>query len=214
MKIDLSARNSRQYTRWSGLYRGPDYYYGFDAGTVARRAVRYHHPLRRAKPTALDVGCGEGQDLAFLSQSGYNATGIDFIPNAVEKARRLLQERELTAELAVCELHDWNWTQQYDLVLASNSLQFLGEEAPHFLEKIRKSVVVGGVLGVSMFGCEAGSEVRDDLFFVSHEELLAGFDCRSADRSWQMLETASLWQWNVEANSPQPFVTLIAQRLK
>lgn len=214
VRNDFAARNSDQYSCWSSRYRGPEYYYGFDAGTVARRAVRYHYPPQGVKPTALDIGCGEGQDLAFLSQSGYEATGIDFVPEAIEKAERLLKERRLQASLNVCDLYRWNWTQQYNLVLAVNSLQFLGEDASRFLELARDSVAVGGVLGLSLFGCESGLEVRDDLFFIALEELLKKFDCESSGRSWQMLETSSLWQWNVQANAPQPFTTLIAHRLK
>ena len=37
--------------------------------------------------TALDVGCGTGDTSIYLAQHGWRATGIDFVPKAVEKAR-------------------------------------------------------------------------------------------------------------------------------
>lgn len=201
-----------QLARWSAIYQGNQYYYGFDAGPVARRAVRYHRPLRGAATTALDVGCGEGQDAAFLAQCGYDTLGIDFVPDAVEKARRLVEQRQLQARFARTDLREWSWAERYDLVLAVNCLQFLGEDALAVLEKVQGSVAPGGVLGLSLFACESGSRVENGVFFIALEELLKCFDHEGERRSWQMLETTQLWQWNANTNAPQPFVTVIAQR--
>lgn len=216
MNIEVNAESSGQHVKWSAIYSGPEYYYGFDAGPVARRAVRYAQPQHRSRstPTALDVGCGEGQDVAFLCECGYQTTGLDFVPDAISKAEKLLEARELKAELHAGDLRDWNWSAQYDLVLAVNSLQFLGEDAPSVLQRVINSVAVGGVLGFSIFACESGSEVRDGVFFIALEELMNRFDGNGQNRSWQMLETAQLWQWNARANARQPFVTLIAQKIK
>ncbi|KXI19698.1 methyltransferase domain protein [Corynebacterium sp. CMW7794] len=37
--------------------------------------------------TALDIGCGEGADLAWLAAHGWDAEGIDFAPTAVARTR-------------------------------------------------------------------------------------------------------------------------------
>jgi tellurite methyltransferase len=206
----------REYARWSGAFAGAEYFYGSDAGPVARRAVRYQRPLWRAgnTPTALDLGCGEGQDLAYLAECGYDATGVDFVENALQKARNLLKLRGLAAQTIQSNLRDWRASQTYDLVLACNSLQFLGHDAPVVLERARDATAPGGVLGLSLFACESGEAVQGSVYFSSLETLLSRFEHTGANRSWQMLETTKLWQWNQSANVPQPFVTLIAQRLK
>ena len=213
-----NADNS-QREKWSAIYQGPQYYYGFDAGPVARRAIRYHRPLVQVgstpcPPTALDVGCGEGQDIAFLSENHYRATGLDFVPHAIEKAKSLIAKRNLDAQLFQTDLRDWHWNEKFDLVLAVNSLQFLGSEAPQVLEKVIASVATSGVLGISLFGCETSEHIESGVYFSSLENLLARFNHESENRDWQMLEATKLWQWNAAANAPQPFVTLIAQRLK
>lgn len=41
-----------------------------------------------AEGTALDIGCGEGADLVWLSSKGYATTGIDFAPTAVKRAKQ------------------------------------------------------------------------------------------------------------------------------
>ena len=37
--------------------------------------------------SALDVGCGTGDNSIYLAQHGWQVTGVDFVPKAVEKAR-------------------------------------------------------------------------------------------------------------------------------
>ena len=216
IETEATPHPDPQRAQWSAIYAGPNYHYGYDAGPVARRTVRYSRPLigKGSEPMALDVGCGEGQDVAFLCESGYKTTGLDFVPDAIEKARQLLAAREMQAQLHAGDLRAWSWGETYDLVLAVNALQFLGADAPGIIERVKESVAVNGVLGLSIFACESGSEVRNGVFFIALEELLSTFDCQGHNRSWQMLETTKLWQWNARANAPQPVATIIAQKLK
>lgn len=211
--LSVLLTTNPEYARWSAIYQGNQYYYGFDAGPVARRAVRYHRPLQGVAATALDVGCGEGQDSAFLAQCGYETVGIDFVPAAIEKAKRLVQQRQLAAQFEQIDLREWNWNAQYDMVLSVNSLQFLGHDALGVLDKVQSSVAPGGVLGLSMFACDTGSRVEKGVFFIALQELMQQFNHEGENRGWQMLEAAQLWQWNASTNAPQPFVTVIVQRM-
>src|SRR5436309_13642799 len=88
-----------EYQRWSAVYAGDEYYYGSEPGPVARRAVRYHRQYRPRGGTALDAGCGEGQDLVFLAERGYVATGVEFTQTGAAKAERLLRARGLAADI-------------------------------------------------------------------------------------------------------------------
>ena len=36
---------------------------------------------------ALDVGCGTGDSSVYLAQHGWDVTGVDFVPKALDKAR-------------------------------------------------------------------------------------------------------------------------------
>jgi SAM-dependent methyltransferase len=211
MEQDL---NDPQYRQWNSIYASTEYYYGADPGPVARRAVRYHRPLCPLGGNALDVGCGEGQDLAFLAENGYHATGLDFTEHGVQKSLRLLDARGLHAGVMRCDLRTYEIGRQFDLVLAVNSLQFLGEVASDALERVIAAVAPGGVLGLSLFAREESeAELRQGIYFTTLLELLARFNHDGPNRRWQMLETAQLWQWSRSTNRPQPFVTLIAQHL-
>ena len=193
--------------RWTRNFADDDYLYGHDPGPVARRAVRYHRPLLgdQINSCALDVGCGEGQDLVFLAQQGYAATGLDFTATGIAKARKIVEDNGQRANLVCADVLDWQIDQKFDLVLAVNSLQFLGADAPRALQRTLDLVAPGGVIGLSMFARdEAGEPPLDGTIYRwTLDELQLNFV------GWQPFEAARLWQWNAEG--PQPFVTLVAR---
>jgi SAM-dependent methyltransferase len=71
----------RLFFEWLYLFRPP-----WDSGIPAPelvRAVQQHPPGR-----ALDLGCGTGTNVRYLAEHGWQATGVDFVPRAIDKARR------------------------------------------------------------------------------------------------------------------------------
>lgn len=198
--------------RWRRTYHGDEYYYGSDPGPVARRAVRYHRPALPAGGTALDAGCGEGQDLAYLAERGYTVTGVEFTPEGAEKSRRLLAARGLAGTVIQQDLRDFTNAcvrdkASFDLVLAVNTVQFLGADASTTLDRLAEMVAPGGVLAISMFGRESREpDVRGTIWYTTLEEVLGRF------KGWQPLEAADVYQWGYGGSRPQPFVTLIARR--
>ena len=198
---------SSELERWTRNFADSEYLYGHDPGPVARRAVRYHRPLvaPNQTPTALDVGCGEGQDLIFLAQQNYDSTGLDFTETGIAKARQIVEDNGQRAHLVRADILDWHSETRFDLVLAVNCLQFLGADAPRALKLVQSLVKPGGVIGLSMFARDdaATAPVEDTIYRWTLDELQLNFT------NWQSFEAARLWQWN--AQGPQPFVTLIAR---
>jgi cyclopropane fatty-acyl-phospholipid synthase-like methyltransferase len=194
-----------EWQRWNSTFAGEQYYYGDEAGPVARRTVRYAKPLLPSGARALDAGCGEGQDLAYLAEQGYRATGFEFTPEGARKARQLLEERRLRAEVVECDLRTLNRTERYDVVIAINVLQFLGKDAPDCLGALMEIVRPGGVIGLSLFACESGEDIEGTIYRTSLETLLQTF------QDWHPFEAAELWQWGAGGQA-QPFVTLVARK--
>lgn len=189
--------------RWRQTFAGDAFYYGHEPGPVARRALRYHAFSSGA--TALDAGCGEGQDLAFLAERGYDCTGVEFTLEGADKSRRLLSARGLSAQIVHADLRAWTPPQRYDVVLCVNALQFLGADAPAVLRALQAATAPGGTFGFSAFARENHEPAHEDtLYRWSFSELLRAF------RDWHLLEAAQLWQYR-EDNSAQAFVTLIAR---
>jgi len=61
----------------------------WDLGGVPQ-ALRAFVERKPAPRTALIPGCGNGYELAWLADAGWDATAIDFSPAAVQRARRLV----------------------------------------------------------------------------------------------------------------------------
>ena len=206
---DSSRPVDEQLALWRRIFAGDHYAYGSEPGPMARRAVRYHRPYLAEGGSALDVGCGEGQDLAFLAKCGYQVTGVDFCAEAAVKARSLLERRGFTGTVLESDLNLYRAEGQYDLVLAVNAVQFLGERASDCLDWVRDAVAPGGVIGLSLFGCEREApRLAGTMFFITLEELLARFE------GWQYQEATEVWQWHPQTSRPQRFVTLVARRLE
>ena len=55
------------------------------------------HPPGRA----IDLGCGTGTNVLTLAQHGWEVTGIDFAPQAIQAARRKLAAADIRADLTV-----------------------------------------------------------------------------------------------------------------
>lgn len=197
---------SSEKERWETLFQGKEYFYGHEPGPIARRAVKYHRAFAQKPNRALDAGCGEGQDLIFLAQQGYDATGIEFTTHGVEKTRNLLQITKQTAKVIHGDLSDCP-LESYDVVIAVNCLQFIGQNASSTLSRLMKAVDPGGIIGLSLFARQPQqAEIEGTIWRVSLPDLLTRFE------GWQMIEAANLWQWNTQTNEPQSFVTLIARR--
>jgi cyclopropane fatty-acyl-phospholipid synthase-like methyltransferase len=143
--------------------------------------------------------------LSYLAEQGYRATGFEFTPQGARKTRQLLAARNLRAEVIERDLRELNTDEHYDVVIAINVIQFLGEEAPSCLRALMEMVNPGGVFGLSLFACDVGEIVEGTIYRTSLETLLHTF------HNWQPFEAAKLWQWGAGGQA-QPFVTLVARK--
>lgn len=71
------------FALWYLLFKPP-----WDSGIPAPELVRTI--ADRPPGRALDLGCGTGTNVRYLAEHGWQATGIDFAPSAIAKARRKL----------------------------------------------------------------------------------------------------------------------------
>src|SRR6516164_9179773 len=64
----------------------------------------------RVTSPVLDAGCGTGENALFFAAKGHRVTGIDFVEEAIRRARRKAAERGLAVEFLVkdaTKLGDW-----------------------------------------------------------------------------------------------------------
>ena len=126
-----------------------DYADRFDGELIG--LLRYRVPellaerVRRDSPPGgidiLDLGCGTGLCGLELKSVARRLTGIDVSPNMLAKAR----ERDVYTELECVELTDYlaKRAAEFDLVVASDVLIYLGDLAPVFAG-VRQILRAGG----------------------------------------------------------------------
>ncbi|MDN6122778.1 MAG: class I SAM-dependent methyltransferase [Brevibacterium sp.] len=56
----------------------------------------------------LDVGCGEGADVIWLAEHGWEATGIDLSQTAVDRAAEAAAAKGVTASFEVADVSTWD----------------------------------------------------------------------------------------------------------
>lgn len=75
--------------------------------------VQTHEPGR-----SLDLGCGTGTNVLYLSRHGWQASGVDFVPKAVRAGKRKARQAGLDVNIQVGDVSDpATYDGQYDLIL-------------------------------------------------------------------------------------------------
>jgi cyclopropane fatty-acyl-phospholipid synthase-like methyltransferase len=92
---NLVATHSVDRATFEGLYAGPA---PWDIGKPQEHFLAVAH---RVKGPVLDAGCGTGEHAMFFAARGLRVVGIDFVDEAIRRARRKAAERGLAVEFLV-----------------------------------------------------------------------------------------------------------------
>jgi len=91
---------------WDKRFAAPEYIFGTQPNAFLVSQAQLFRPGLRV----LDVACGEGRNSTWLAERGCVVTGIDISPLALEKARRLADERGVRIEWIETDVRSWEWT--------------------------------------------------------------------------------------------------------
>lgn len=144
-------------TWWEQRYADSDGVWSGRVNDVLRETVPSLPVWSGNAPRALDLGCGEGADVIWLAEHGWEVTGVDLSPTAVERARRasVIEDVPERTTFVAADLATWapEAGTTYDLVTAS-FLQSWPAEIPRaaILRRARDLVGPGGFLLVTAHG--------------------------------------------------------------
>ena len=111
-------------------------------------AQRLHGTGRRA----VVVGCGLGADAEYLAQRGFEATGFDVAPTAIDQARRRHPQSSVDYRVADLLALPNEWRAAFDLVVEIFTLQALPDPPRTAAAAgVRSLVAPGGTLLVVAF---------------------------------------------------------------
>lgn len=97
---------------------------------------------------ALDLGCGEGGDAVWLARAGWQVTGLDISPTAVERARRAADDAGVgeRTRFVATDLAEVSAFEPADLVMASFLHSTVDLPRTAILRRAAAAVVPGGRL--------------------------------------------------------------------
>jgi 2-polyprenyl-3-methyl-5-hydroxy-6-metoxy-1,4-benzoquinol methylase len=130
---------------WNARYAGDKYLYGKEPVL----SLKNHLSVLR-KGRALDVGMGEGRNVAYLAQNGFQVEGIDCSSVAVEKAKKLAAEKGVTVDVKSQNLDFFLMPlMKYDTIL----MTYFRPQA-RFFSEIRRGLVNGGTFLLEAYTVE------------------------------------------------------------
>ena len=118
------------------------------------------HVADQINGSVLDAGCGTGDTALFLAGRGCRVTGIDFIEEAINRARRKAAERGVQASFLVKDaLTLKHWSERFDNVIDSGLFHvFNDDDRRRYVEGLTTVLKQGGRLFLMCFSDEEPGE--------------------------------------------------------
>ncbi|HEX4079430.1 MAG TPA: methyltransferase domain-containing protein [Rhizomicrobium sp.] len=116
----------------------------YQAPAILRQLADFLGLAEEKAYSVLDLGCGTGLMGVAVHDRALRLDGVDLSPAMIGKAR----QRGIYDELAICDIGVWlaESGRLYDLILAADTLVYIGDLAPLFASAARRLVSGGHFL--------------------------------------------------------------------
>lgn len=160
------------YTPWEG--------HALDRGL--RKLVESDHGVTLAPGTALDVGCGTGDNSIYLAQNGWQVTGVDFAPRALRAARTKAAAGKVSVRFVcadIAELSAAGLGDDFSLVVDSGCIHAMNDhdravyvEQVNAVTGLNSRLLIVAYAPGALFGVRGIDEVEIHRLFAPEWELL------------------------------------------
>jgi SAM-dependent methyltransferase len=139
---NLAASNSINRAAFEDLYAGPA---PWDIGKPKGAFVAI---ADQVTGRILDAGCGTGENALFFASRGHPVTGIDFVEEAIRRARAKAAERGLAVEFLVKDaLRLGDWGERFASVIDSGLFHVFSDADRHsYVQGLAQVLEPGGRL--------------------------------------------------------------------
>jgi SAM-dependent methyltransferase len=123
----------------------------WDTGTSPRELLSFiatHDPGR-----ALDLGCGTGTNVITLAKSGWQVTGVDYVPRAIRIANKKAQENSVKVVLLQEDVtHLDSISGKFDLILDMGCFHSLMQtDHSNYIETVQRLLAQNGTYMLYVF---------------------------------------------------------------
>lgn len=152
------------------------------------RAWAEHVGLKGEGRSAIVVGCGLGDDARYLYDLGFKVTAFDLSPTAIEWAKKLHADTDITFEVADLFEPFRGWLGAFDLVVEIYTIQPLPlEMRPRVIDAISAFAADGGELLVVTRGREDDEEPTEMPWALSRRDLSRFADNGFTQHSFEIM---------------------------
>lgn len=101
----------------------------------------------------LEAGCGEGQNVLYLAQQGYeNVDAFDLSENGIAKVKRRCAALNISLNAYVADLTKYTFDKQYDCIMSFGTLHFVQKEQwKQFIAQAKANTKPGGIHIMQIF---------------------------------------------------------------
>ncbi|WP_415300319.1 class I SAM-dependent methyltransferase [Candidatus Pelagibacter sp. Uisw_134_02] len=110
---------------------------------------------KKSKIKILEIGCGAGNNLAFLAQEGFNVFGIDMSKSAISFAKKKFIQKKIKGTIKVGNIKKLDWPNNYfDYVIDRSVLTHnTNQDISIILDEIKRILKKNGtILSFDFFG--------------------------------------------------------------
>lgn len=146
----------------------------------------------------LDVGCGAGVKSRYLTQKGFEVTGIDFSEKMIEIARRESPDIAFN----VVDIYDIDtYPKTFDSIFAQASLLHIRKDRiREVLAKLKDKINPKGLMYIAVKGIREGG-VQEDIkkendYGYEYERFFSYFSLSELEQYLKELDMEIVWQMN------------------
>ena len=146
-------------------------------GDKPAKAVNLLLDLKKSD-TVLDLGVGQGRNALFLAGNGFNVTGVDISPEGVNQFINTAKTRGLIVKGTVCDIRDYEYPQDFDVIMSIATLPFLKkEEIAPVIQNMKQHTNRGGINLITVFTeDDPASKKMTRLYYFKKNELKQFYD--------------------------------------
>ncbi len=164
----------------------PEYFdaHNIGADTEAKNAVIERLLKEHNVKTVLDMTCGTGSQVFYLTQRGYKVIGSDFSPELLKQARAKAKKQSLDIIFIDGDMRDLQ-VGQFDAVITMfNAIGHLDKlDFGKALQNIHKNLKNGGIYIFDIFNSQAITDDIIDSFKMDIETVVNGVKIRNQQHS-------------------------------
>jgi SAM-dependent methyltransferase len=147
---NLVVSNSIDRATFENLYAGPAPW------DISKPKGAFVAVATRVSGRILDAGCGTGDNALFFASRGHRVIGIDFVHEAIRRARAKAAERKLPVAFLIKDaLTLADWSESFETVIDSGLFHvFSDQDRRRYVEGLAQVLEPGGRLFLMCFSDE------------------------------------------------------------